>query len=140
MSAPTSPTLPAPHESRDAAPCEELEIERGPNWLFVRVHSYHAGSDTPMSLASRVSAALEQHLVNRVVLELGDAAISCEQLIEELMVLDNWVQHRHGVLRVCGLPGRTSYRLHRSTLAQHFPIYHDREEAVWGGARVDQPR
>jgi hypothetical protein len=115
---------------------EELEIQRGPNWLFVRVHTCHTCSDNCASLASRVSAALDQHLVNRVVLELGDAAISCEQLIEELRVLDNWVQHRHGVLRVCGLSSRASYRLHRSPLAQRFPVYHDREEAVWGGTRV----
>lgn len=120
----------------ESVPAEELEIERGPNWLFVRVHACHTCSDTCASLASRVSAALDQHLVNRVVLELGDAAISCDQLIEELMVLDNWIQHRHGVLRVCGLSGRASYRLHRSPLAQHFPVYHNRQEAVWGGTRV----
>jgi hypothetical protein len=125
-----------PQRLGESVPSEELEIERGPNWLFVRVHTCHAGSDTCSSLASRVSAALDQHLVNRVVLELGDAAISSEQLIEELMVLDNWIQHRHGVLRVCGLSGRASYRLHRSPLAQHFPVYHTREDAVWGGARV----
>jgi hypothetical protein len=135
-SAPSAETLPIPRGLREFASPEELEIERGPNWLFVRVHTCHADSDTCASLASRVSAALDQHFVNRVVLELGDAAISCEQLIEELTVLDNWVQHRHGVLRVCGLSGRTSYRLHRSPLAQHFPVYHDREEAVWGGARM----
>lgn len=125
-----------PQRLSEPVPAEELEIERGPNWLFVRVHTCHACSDTYSSLASRVSTALDQHLVNRVVLELGDAAISCEQLIEELRVLDNWVQHRHGVLRVCGLSGRASYRLHRSPLAQRFPVYHDREEAVWGGTRV----
>lgn len=125
-----------PQRLGESVPSEELEIERGPNWLFVRVHTCHACSDTCSSLASRVSAALDQHLVNRVVLELGDAAISSEQLIEELMVLDNWIQHRHGVLRVCGLSGRASYRLHRSPLAQHFPVYHNREDAVWGGARV----
>jgi len=134
--APSVDLLPAPQGLREPAQPEELEIERGPNWLFVRVHTCHSCSPTCPSLASRISEALDQQLVNRVVLELGDAAISCEQLIEELTVLHNWVQHRHGVLRVCGLSGRTSYRLHRSPLAQHFPVYHDREEAVWGGTRM----
>jgi hypothetical protein len=117
-----------------------LDIERGPNWLFVRVKKCRPGDPEAISLAQRVSSALDQHFIYRVVLELDEAALPCDRLIEELRVLDQWIQDRHGVLRLCGLPSQYTRRFHQAHLSREFPLYHDREEAVWGGPHHCQPR
>jgi hypothetical protein len=111
----------------------KLDIERGPNWLFVRVRQCRPGDPDAESLAERVSSALDQHFIYRVVLELEDATLPCDRLIEELQTLDQWIQDRHGVLRLCGLPIQYTRRFHRAHLTNRFPLYRDREEAVWGG-------
>ncbi|MHB0959156.1 MAG: hypothetical protein ACYC6N_01745 [Pirellulaceae bacterium] len=115
---------------------QDLEIERGPNWLFVRVHRCRPGDIEVLSLAERVTAALDQHFTYRVVLELEESVLPCEQLIEELRLLDQWIQEHHGVLRLCGLPPRYA----RSQVTQRFPLYHNRLEAVWGGPSPCHPR
>ncbi len=117
-----------------------LDIERGPNWLFVRVQKCRPGDPEVLSLAQRVSSALDQHFIYRVVLELEEAVLPCDRLIEELRVLDQWIQDHHGVLRLCGLPSQYTTRFQRSHITTRFPLYHDREEAVWGGPRPGQPR
>ena len=133
-----APTVP---ESNQAATTGcNLDIERGPNWLFVRVKKCHPDDPEATSLAERVSSALEQHFIYRVVLELDEAALPCDHLIGELRVLDQWIQDHHGVLRLCGLPPQYIRRFHRAHLTTEFPLYHDREEAVWGGPHHCQPR
>ena len=117
-----------------------LEIERGPNWLFVRVKQCRPGHAESESLAQRVASALDQHFVNRVVLELDEAALPCDRLIEELRALDHWIQEHQGVLRICGLPPRDARRFHGAHLPHEFPLYREREEAVWGGPHHCQPR
>jgi hypothetical protein len=117
-----------------------LDVERGPNWLFVRVRKCRPGDPEVLSLAQCVASALDQHFIYRVVLELEEAALPCDRLIEELRVLDQWIQDHHGVLRLCGLPSQYTRRFHRSHITTRFPLYHDREEAVWGGPHPCQPR
>ena len=95
---------------------------------------------TRIALAQRVSDAMDQHFIYRVVLELEEAALPCDRLIEELRVLDQWIQDHHGVLRLCGSPPQYSRRYDRNHLHALFPFYHDREQAVWGGPHRCQPR
>ncbi|MHB8969694.1 MAG: hypothetical protein ACYC3X_06240 [Pirellulaceae bacterium] len=118
----------------------DLEIERGPNWLFVRVRRCRPGDMDVLSLAERVTAALDQHFINRVVLEFEESVLPCEQLIEELRLLEEWIDDHHGVLRLCGLPARYTKSFLHSQVTQRFPVYQDREEAVWGGPRFCPPR
>jgi hypothetical protein len=125
---------------RTIATKRDLDIERGPNWLFVRVHRCRPGDVEVLSLAERVTSALDQHFIYRVVLELEESVLPCEQLIEELRLLDEWIQEHHGVLRLCGLPSRYTRSLQRSQVTHRFPLYHDREEAVWGGPPPGPPR
>jgi hypothetical protein len=57
----------------------------------------------------------------------------------ELRQLDAWMQQHCGVLRLCGLPAHYVRRLRHTHFTDRFPLYHDREEAVWGGTRCDRP-
>jgi hypothetical protein len=129
-----------PETNQPTATLRNLDVERGPNWLFVRVRKCRLGDPEAISLAQRVSSALDQHFIYRVVLELEEAALPCDRLIEELRVLDQWIQDHHGVLRLCGLPSQYTRRFHRAHLTNQFPLYHDREEAVWGGPHHCPPR
>jgi hypothetical protein len=49
------------------------------------------------------------------------------------------MQQHCGVLRLCGLPAHYVRRLRHTHFTDRFPLYHDREEAVWGGTRCDRP-
>jgi hypothetical protein len=134
--APIPGSTPAP----PAPPAPRLEVERGPNWLFVRVRQCRPGDPEAESLAQRVTSVLDQHFTYRVVLELQDATLPCEKLIEQLQTLDQWIQDHHGVLRLCGLPNAYRRPLHRARLTGRFPLYRDRQEAVWGGPHRCHPR
>ncbi|MCU0962109.1 MAG: hypothetical protein MUF48_18600 [Pirellulaceae bacterium] len=116
-----------------------LHVERGPNWLFIRLIRCPDQPGQLGTLARCIADVLDQHLVNRVVLELNEAACPCERLVVELQQLDAWMQTHHGVLRVCGVPAHYVRRLRRTHFTDRFPLYQDREEAVWGGTRFDRP-
>ncbi len=117
-----------------------LHVERGPNWLFIRVQRCPDQWGEVGVLAECVVQALDQHMVNRVVLELRDVGCSCERLVAEVQRLDAWLQRRHGVLRICGVPARYIRQLRHTHFTDRYPLYEDREDAVWGGARCDRPR
>jgi hypothetical protein len=136
-----APSSDHPADASPATVCSRhLDIERGPNWLFVRVKPCWQGAPSAASLAEQVVAALDQHFINRVVLEFDEARLPCDRLIEELRVLDRSIQSRHGVLRLCGLPADYTRRFDRAHLGNQFPLYHDREDAVWAGHHPCQPR
>lgn len=116
----------------------ELQIERGPNWLFIRVQHCPDQLGPVGALAQRVVEALDQHMVNRLVLELPGVGCSCARLATEIGLVEAWMQRHHGVLRICGVPPRYVRQLQQAHFTDRFPLYHDREEAVWGGARQDQ--
>ena len=57
------------------APGCELEVERGPGWLLVRIANLDlAEFDTP-PLAERVWSVLQQHFTYRLVLELDQIRV-----------------------------------------------------------------
>lgn len=116
-----------------------LRVERGPNWLFIRLVRCPDQPGPVGTLARHIVDVLDQHMVNRVVLELNDAVFPCERLVMELRQLEAWMQARHGVLRICGVPADYVRRLRHAHLTDRFPLYQDREEAVWGGTRYDRP-
>lgn len=124
----------APRES-SAAYKWELHIERGPNWLFIRLPHCPDPLGPVGVLAQSIVDALDQHMVNRLVLELGGVECSCERLTAELQRVDAWLQRRDGVLRICGVPTRYIRQLQRTHFTDRFPLYQDREEAVWGEMR-----
>ena len=50
-----------------------LDVDRGPDWIFVRVHPRDGFDDAP-GLAESVWTVLEQHFIYRVVLEIDEIA------------------------------------------------------------------
>lgn len=118
----------------------ELDVERGPDWLFVRAHNLNlAESDAP-PLAEHLWRLLEQHFTHRLVLELDDAGVLSSSLIGQLVQLRRWIEDRDGVLRLCGLSADNRKALDVCGFDEHLPLYADRHDAVMCGAGPRQPR
>jgi anti-anti-sigma regulatory factor len=117
-----------------------LDIQRGPNWLFVRVRDADDNVSEVPPLADQIRGLLEQHLSYRVVLELHEVERLDRGLIRQILLLDAWVREHGGLLRLCGLSPRNVKALRRTGLGDRFPAYQDRQEAVWGLRQPCQPR
>ena len=114
------------------APGWELEVERGPAWLFVKVHCAPESVWDAPPLAEAVGQLLEQHMTYRLVLECDDLPVLHSMLVAELLALQKRVAAHGGMLRVCGLSPENRQVLARCRLESRFPHNCDRTEAVMG--------
>lgn len=118
-----------------------LHVERGPEWLFVRVEApAHGGIDAP-PLAQSLWSLLESHFTYRVVVELQDLRLLDSYLVGQLVLLHKRIHSHGGVLRLCGLSEHNQQVLRDCQLGGRLPHYGNREEAIWGSLyRPLQPR
>jgi anti-anti-sigma factor len=114
----------------DTATGLRLDVERGPDWIFVRVNPPEGSWDEVPPLAEAVWAVLEQSFTYRVVLELDQLPLLRSCLIGQLVMLAKRVHSHDGLLRVCGLSPENHQVLSASRLSTVLPNYHDRGEAV----------
>jgi anti-anti-sigma factor len=124
----------------ETAPGCDLDVERGPDWLLVRVRSLEFDGNEPPPLAERLWSLLEQHFTRRLVLELDQIKVLNSRLIGQLIVLYKRIQQHDGVLRLCGLSPYNRRVLHSCCLDDRLPAYDNRVEAVMGGAGPRLPR
>jgi anti-anti-sigma regulatory factor len=115
----------------------KYEVERGPDWLLVRLSSPLA-RETP--LADELWALLEQHFTYRLVLEMHEVRSLNSYLVGQLIRLCQRLEEHDGVLRVCGLSPDNCQVLRASSLDEQLRPYRDRREAVMGCQRPRQPR
>jgi anti-anti-sigma factor len=121
------------------APGWQMEVERGPDWLFVRLDHLEEKFDDSPQLAEKIWDLMQQHFTNRVVLEMQALPILSSYLIGQLVLLHKRVTTHGGLMRLCGLSEETRDALRMMHLADRFPHYPDRTEAV-RGHRPLQPR
>lgn len=110
-----------------------VRIERGPDWLFVRLaqpEHPHVGCQ----VAERVWTALQYHMLRRVVLELDELPVLKSELLRELVLLHRRVQAGGGLLRLSGLNEANQAVLATCRLDERFPRYRQRHDAVMGVA------
>ena len=117
----------------------QMDVERGPDWLFVRVNHSNPNGDAMPQLAERVWELMQQHLVNRVVLELDQLPLLSSYFVGQLVLLHKRVASHNGLLRVSGLSESNQEVLHLGRLEDRFPHYDSRSDAV-RGHRPLQPR
>lgn len=116
----------------------ELEVERGPDWLFVRPHGASLfGRET--ELADQVWNLLEQCTTHRLVLELDDLGPLVSAMIAQLMLLQKRISGQGGLMRLCGLSAANQRVLATCRLNGYLAQYNNRTEALMG-ARPVQPR
>jgi anti-anti-sigma factor len=122
------------------APGCELDVDRGPDWLLVRVRGLDCASSELPPLADQLWSLAEQHFTYRVVLELDEVALLNSWLVGQLIALSKRVQEHDGVLRLCGLSPRNRRVLRTCSLDDHLPSFESRVDAVLGGFDPRLPR
>jgi anti-anti-sigma regulatory factor len=118
----------------------ELSVERGPNWLFVKVLGQPDSRTGNEPLAEQLFRLMEEHFSFRLVLELDEVETLDNLLIRQLALLDDLARSRGGFVRLCGLSPRNWQIVVRNGLGDVFPAYRDREEAVFASHHPRKPR
>jgi anti-sigma B factor antagonist len=116
----------------ELAPEWAMDIDRGPDWLFIRLSPPRHGNTDEISLAEMIWQKLEQSFCYRVVLELDDVAYLRSWMIGELVRLHKRVTTHGGMLRLCGVSPDALSTLRICRLADRFPAYRNRTDAVMG--------
>lgn len=123
----------------DTARTWNISVDRGPDWLFIRLEPAPGAAVDYSCLAEQVWQVVQQHFIYRVVLELEGIDIFPSSLIGQLVLLCKRLHAQGGVLRLCGLSPHQELAIQCSRLDARFPAYSNREQAVWGH-RPSQPR
>ncbi len=110
----------------------EFEVQRGPDWLLVRIQGFDPDDSVAKPLAQRIERLLQQHFTYRLVLELDQVPVLDSSLIGQLLELYRWIEEHGGVMRVCGLSPYNRQVLHSCRLDQQLLPYRDCREAVMG--------
>ena len=115
----------------------ELDVERGPDWLLVRVVQIDPTSSDVSDLAEHVWTLLQQHFTHRLVLELDRAGMLTGHFVGQLAELYARIEEHEGLMRLCGLSAENRQVLRACGLEDRVGLYNDRCQAVMGR---DQPR
>jgi anti-anti-sigma factor len=117
----------------------KFDLERGPDWLFVKVRAPDNGDCEGTPLAEMIWELMQQHFSRRVVLEMSGVRILRSVLIGQLVQLHKRVYTHGGLMRVAGLSDANYNVLVACRLHDRFPHFRTAEEAVMGH-RPAQPR
>ena len=109
-----------------------MDVDRGPDWLFVRLHGPKDTLPEDTNLAETLWNLLRQHFTNRLVLELDDVPMLRSHFIGQLVLLQKRIHMDGGLMRLCGLSSNHQEALTACRLRDRFPNYCDREAAVMG--------
>lgn len=115
------------------------DVERGPDWLFVRLKKTARDTLANGMLADSLTALMEQNFAHRLVVELDDLASLPSNTVGQLATLYKRISADGGLMRVCGATGSVRETLKSAQLDTCFPEYATRKEAVMG-YRPGQPR
>ena len=96
----------------DLAPGWQSDVERGPDWLFIRLHGPQGVSHRGTALAESLWDSINQHFVYRVVLELDAIGPLDSYLVGQLVLLHKLLHTHGGVLRLCNLSHDNQQVLH----------------------------
>ncbi len=110
----------------------QLDVDRGPGWLFIRLRPPSDSLEIDFDLAAQIWAMLTNHLTYRLVLEMDEVQYMPSALIGQLVLLQKRIHEHDGVLRLCGLSARCQQVLQLCRLSDGLPNYEDRVEAVLG--------
>lgn len=116
-----------------------FEVERGPDWLLVRLGAPVAGVSDWAGLADTLWSMLDQHFIYRLVLDCELAGLVDSTLMGQLVLLERRIRKQGGLLRLCSLSEASQQALHQCRLDGRLPHFETRTEAILGH-RPSQPR
>jgi hypothetical protein len=124
----------------DLAPGWKTELDRGPGWLFVKLHGPDSDEADATGLAESLCSMMRQELKERLLLELEHVQGMPVDLVDELHLLRDELERQGAILRLCGMAAEHESRLCESDFSQRFTHYRDRQEAIAGFYRPGKPR
>lgn len=118
----------------------DLEVDRGPDWLIVRLKGPISRVGEAASLEEVLWSLLEQHLSRRLVIEMDQIDALDDDVIEQLTALHDRLTDRGGVMRLCGVRSEHRLLLARHGVGGRLTVYGDCEHATLGGSIPHRPR
>ena len=112
----------------------ELNVDRGPNWLFVKLRSRETPRAEVPQIADKLWSISSRHFIYRLVLELEDLEELPSGMMGQLVLLQERLAQCGGALRICGLSPECEETLHSCHLDSALPNHASREEAVMGSS------
>lgn len=109
-----------------------VDVDRGPNWVFLRVKTAGRHVDETPKLAEGLWDVVRTHLTYRVVLELDQLPELRSHVIGQLTMLSKRVHNVGGTLRLSGLSSSNEQVLKLCRLDRMLPAFPSRNEAVQG--------
>ncbi len=106
----------------------DLGVERGPDWLFVRLERLGAGPRG--GLAETVWDTIQEHGATRVVLELDRVETVSDALRGAVAEIGTRLRDAGGLIRICGLSESALSTLQSLPAAAAVPHFRSRAEAV----------
>jgi hypothetical protein len=119
----------------------ELNVDRGPNWLFVKLRNKPVPFRELPHLADKLWSIASRHFIYRLVLELEELDELPSKFTGELVILQERLSQCGGALRICGLSPECEESLQSCHFESALQNHASREEAVMGsGEYVVAPR
>ena len=112
----------------------ELNVDRGPNWLFVKLRSKEEAVPAVPQIADKLWSISSRHFIYRLVLELEDLEEMPSGMMGQLVLLQSRLAQCGGALRICGLSPECEEALQSCQLDSALPNHASREAAVMGGS------
>lgn len=111
-----------------------LDVQRGPDWLFVRLVPPDQPGLVPEAegVAEQIWEVIQQHFCYRVVLELDRVGMLYSSLLGQLILLSKRIYSHQGILRMSGVSEHNLDVLRTCRLEAALPSYHNRGDAVMG--------
>jgi anti-anti-sigma factor len=114
----------------------EFNVDRGPNWLFVKLKTRAAAVTAVPQIADKLWSISSRHFIYRLVLELDDLDQMPSGMMGQLVTLQSRLAQCGGALRICGLSPECEETLHDCELDSALPNHASREAAVMGGSQM----
>ena len=114
----------------------KLSVDRGPNWLFVKLRPKRHFADEVPQIADNLWSIASRHFIYRLVLELEELDLMPPDMIEQLVMLQERLAQCGGALRICGLSTECDDAMRDSQLDAALPNYATRQAAVLGGDAI----
>lgn len=109
-----------------------FDVDAGPEWLFLRLRRQGHEMTSEPPVATRGWTIAEEHDRNRLVFEMAAETHLNSYLVGQLILLHKRAQLAGGVFRICGFTERDYRTLEMIRVAERFPNYASREDAVVG--------
>lgn len=109
-----------------------LTVDEGPEWLFFRLSKASADATLEPPLAAKIWDCAVHNGRHRLVFELDDQTMLTSYLVGQMVLLHKRAEIEGGVFRVCRLSEYAYTTLRIMKMADRFPNYRNREDAVMG--------